>query len=133
MKKIHLILAVLVFQTVSFSQNAVNKIVAELNSNYKTYGVDSSKTKIYLNREQKTLDIAGNIIPITETEIVFEKDNRVYKGVKIIGSVFFKCELNCISEGTEYHSAVGFGFKSKDGAYKFIDLMFDLKKELEKD
>ena len=104
-----------------------------MNSNLKLYGSDSKLNKVYLNRNEKIIDIGDYLIPLVETEIFYEKENRVYNGVKITAYVTFKRETNSITGGTENHASVSFGFKSKDGAYKFIDLMFKLKKALDND
>ena len=133
MKNIYALFTFFLIQTFSLSQVDVDKIIIELNSNLKLYSGDSKINKVYLNRNEKIIDIGEYLIPLENTEIIFEKESRVYNGIKIVGYVTFKRETNSINSGKEYISSVGFAFKSKDGAYKFIDLLFKLKKELEND
>ncbi|MEN3324241.1 hypothetical protein VP395_10920 [Mariniflexile soesokkakense] len=116
----------------SYSQNEIKDIIDKLNQNLTTYGADPSLKEVFLNRQEKILDIQGFQIPLEKTKEVYQPDEKIYQGTKIIGKVSFECEWNCIknTEDNEQNSGVAFSFKSKKGAYLFIDLIFQLKKEL---
>ncbi|GEM_PF-4241886 len=116
--------------TLTYSQQ-VSEIVAELNKNWTSYNANPALTKIYLNRNEKILDILGYQIPLNKVKILYEQENRIFQGVKIEGSVNFECEYSCILNGDEKILAVAFGYKSKDGAYKFIELLYRLIEALE--
>tara|TARA_R100000988_G_C3966486_1_gene149075 strand:- start:514 stop:891 length:378 start_codon:yes stop_codon:yes gene_type:complete len=119
----------------SYSQNEVKTILDKINKNLSIYGADPTLKEVFLNRQQKILDIQGYQIPLNKTKEFYESDARTYNGIKIIGNVFFKCDWNCIEDTTEkkMNSGVAFSFKSKKGAYLFINLIFELKKELSYD
>ncbi len=131
MKRILLILTFLSTLT-TFSQNEVKVIIDKINQNLITYGADPTLKEVFLNRQEKILDIQGFQIPLEKTKEIYEPDAKIYQGIKIIGKVSFECEWNCIenTEDNEKNSGVAFSFKSKKGAYLFIELIYQLKKEL---
>jgi hypothetical protein len=133
MKKLYAVILLILGTTISYSQSDVTQIISEINKSLQLYNANPKLTKVYLNRDEKILDIEGYQIPLVETKVVYEAKSRTYEGVKIIGNVYFKCENSCITNGEENLTGVAFSFKSKDGAYKFIDLIYKLEKILEKD
>lgn len=127
-----LIILALLLNSIVYSQNKINVIVEKLDKSLTTFCPDSKKGSVFINIQEKILDIDGFQIPIEETSEIFVPESRIYKGRKILGYVEFKCKWNCIknTEDNEIILAIGFGFVSKKGAYEFIELIYQLKKEL---
>lgn len=134
MKKILLVFSLLAALN-SYSQDEIKVIINKINQNLSTYGADPTLKEVFLNRQEKILDIQGFQIPLEKTKEIYEPDARTYQGIKITGKVTFECEWNCIenTEENKMNSGVGFSFKSKKGAYLFIELIYQLKKELSYD
>lgn len=133
--KRHFVLLAFLIGISSYSQDEISRIINEINKNLIEYGADPSLTEVFLNRQQKILDIEGYQIPLELTNEIYKPDARIHEGIKIVGTVFFECDYNCIQNTSDNkkNSGVGFSFKSKKGAYIFINLIFRLKKELKYD
>ncbi|GEC78341.1 hypothetical protein [Flavobacterium aquatile] len=114
-----------------YAQSGVDQIIADLNNNLRMYNANPQLTKVFINRNENILDILNYQIPLEDVKVYYEVDERIFNGVKIVGNVSFKCEDSCIKENDyDFIKGVAFAFKSKDGAYKFIDLIYKLKKLL---
>lgn len=119
----------------SFAQDEIKTLITKINKNLVVYGSDPELKEVFLNQQEKILDIDGSQIPIQITKEIYEP--HIDKKLNIVGRVSFECGSgkkndNCIyfSKENKFGAGVGFAFKSKKGAYLFIDLIYQLKKEL---
>ena len=129
MRKI-LVLGLILVCGVCFGQTNILKIKSKINLCFNTYSV-KSKNQIYLNSKEQILDINDDQIPLNEVVIKYESDPRTVKGLKREGLVVFECKQDCISNKGNYFLSIGYAFKNKKGAYEAIELINELKKELE--
>lgn len=115
----------MLFGTSVYSQDTVQR----LNSLFAKHGADPAVNKIFVNKSEKILDIDGVLIPLNDTSKFVTERNKTENGIKIKAYIEFECEGNCIYEAGEYIAGIGYAFKSKEGAYEFLDMIYKLEKE----
>jgi hypothetical protein len=116
----------------AYSQNNIDRIILEINNNLKTYAADPKIKNVYINRIEKILDIQEYQIPLNFTTVSYKNKSRIYSGLKTVGDILFKCEQNqIIDKKNDFVMGVSFAYKSKEGAYKLIELIYLLNKELD--
>ena len=133
--KYNSIIILLFISIQSYSQTNEIKIFNNLKTVFKKSISCTSSTKkssIFLNRDQKQLDIDNYLIPLLNVTIEYSYSKL---DPKCLHYVKFECiGENCINivDLNETADAVAFPFGSKNDCYEFIAILSDLKTSLQK-
>ena len=74
---------------ISFGQNASPSFL-EVRKHHDSYAINPNNDRLYLNKAEKTLEIAGVNIPLTKVQIL-------YKEIQGHHLVSFNCQDGCIT------------------------------------